>query len=304
MRSLCVAILSCAFVSCSVDLPSYVISEGKMEQVLHDYHLAQGMAEAQGDDPEKMRYMLVQKVFEKYGITEEQFDTSMVWYSGHASHLDKIYKNIEARYERESREAGLNVSESDKYVRYTAEGDTANIWPGNDFFYVKGSRGENIYSLVIPADSTFKKGDTFMFRCSNRVVVQDMQRDGSVLMQLCYANASVVAATGMVNSDYDLSVTISEGQIRPDWEIKSLRCTFFYSFDESLDEAFRLWILSHPVLLRYHDLSPKDALTEASDSLYADSLSHRSDSVPAHPTDTTPARVRGRLAKSKNRIVK
>ena len=247
-------ILFLIITSCSVELPSHVIPEGKMERVLYDYHLAQGMAEAQGGDVEANRYLYVQKVFEKHHISEEQFDTSMVWYSGHADHLHKMYKRIDARLERASTEAGLNIPEEDKFSRFTAEGDTANIWQGRDILFLHGNREDNLYSLVIPADTSFLTGDYFMFRCGNRFVVQDNQREAYIQLQVLYDNDSTVSNTVMVNGDYDATLNILPAQVDKKHKIKSLTCTFYYSFDEGTDDAFRLWVIRKPVLLRYHSL--------------------------------------------------
>lgn len=247
-------ILFLIITSCSVELPSHVIPESKMERVLYDYHLAQGMAEAQGGDVEANRYLYVQKVFEKHHISEEQFDTSMVWYSGHADHLHKMYKRIDARLERTSTEAGLNIPEEDKFSRFTAEGDTANIWQGGDILFVHGNREDNLYSLVIPADTSFLTGDYFMFRCGNRFVVQDNQREAYIQLQVLYDNDSTVSNTVMVNGDYDATLNILPAQVDKKHKIKSLTCTFYYSFDEGKDEAFRLWVIRKPLLLRYHSL--------------------------------------------------
>ena len=264
--------------SCSVDLPSYVISEGKMERILYDYHLAQGMAEAKGGDVETNRYLYVQKVFEKYNITEEQFDTSMVWYSGHTSHLQKMYDRIEARLERESNAAGLNLTEVDQYSRYTAEGDTANIWRGREMMFLHGNREENLLTVVVPADSTFRPGDTFMLHTTNRFIVQDRFREGFVLMQIVYDNDSVASSTTMVNGDFDVTLTIGSDKVDPKANIRSLSCTFYYAFDEGTDPAFRLWVISKPILLRYHHEVEQlaDTTSLVPDTLEADTL------VPVH----------------------
>lgn len=257
--------------SCSVDLPSYVISEGKMEKILYDYHIAQGMAEAEGGDVEANRYLYVQKVFEKYHVTEAEFDTSMVWYSGHTSHLVDMYKHIEARLERESREAGLNIPEEDKFARFTAEGDTANIWQGREMLFLHGNREENLYTLVMPADTAYRQGDYFMFRCGNRFITQDRQREAFVLLQVRYENDSVVGMTSMISGDYDLTLNIPQDKVKADCDIKSVSCTFYYSFDESAEDAFRLWVVQKPVLLRYH-AEPKDTMQteEVNDTLNAE----------------------------------
>jgi len=244
-----------------------------MERVLYDYHIAQGMAESSGGDVEANRYLYVQKVFEKHHITEAQFDTSMVWYSGHASHLEEMYKHIEARLERESNEAGLNIPEEDKYSRFTAEGDTANIWQGNEVLFLQGNREGNLYSIIIPADTSYHHGDYFMFRCSNRFVVQDHQREAYVLLQVQYQNDSLVSSTMMVNGDNDVTLNIPMDKVPDNQDVKSIRCTFYYYFDESQSEVFRLWAISKPVLLRYHIQEEKDTTDVASsDSLSNDTL--------------------------------
>ena len=241
--------------SCSVDLPADVIGEGRMEAILHDYHIAQGMAEAEGGNIEEQRYLYVQKVFEKHGITEAQFDSSMVWYSGHASHLEKIYKRLDARLERESREAGLNIPEEDKFARFTAEGDTANIWQGNDMLFLYGNREQNLHSLIIPADSSFRQGDYFMFRCVNRFIVQDGQREGFVLLQLRFDNDSTISNTIMVSGDYDAVLNIPSERIPRNRRLRSITVTFYYGFDEGSNDSYRMWVIRKPVLLRYHNLT-------------------------------------------------
>lgn len=259
------------FVSCTVDLPSYVISEGRMERILYDYHLAQSMAESQEGDAEANRYLYVQKVFEKHHITEAQFDTSMVWYSGHASHLEDIYQRLDTRLERESNAAGLNISEVEQYSRYTSEGDTANIWKGREIFFLHGNREGNLYTVVIPADSTYRPGDSFMFHTTNRFIVQDSQREAYILMQVTYTNDSVASATTLVGGDNDISLHIGREMVRKSDTIRSVSCTFYFAFDEHADDAFRLWAVSRPVLLRYHaQVGDSVAIVADADTLEAD----------------------------------
>lgn len=271
LKSLLPVVFLLLAAACSVDIPSHVIPEDKMERILYDYHVAQGMAEAQGGDMETNRYLYVQKVFEKYHVTEAEFDTSMVWYSGHASHLKDMYVRIEARLDRTSHEAGLNIPEEDKFARFTAEGDTANIWQGNEMLFIHGTREDNIHTLIIPADTAFQKGDYFMLRFGNRFITADNQREAFVLLQIKYDNDSVVGATSMIGGNYDLTLTIPDTAVLADRDIKSLSCTFYYAFDENKDDAFRLWVISKPVLLRYHAQAATDSLPEVpADTLEAD----------------------------------
>ena len=56
---LCVLLLG----ACQPDVPSGILSEDDLEEVLYDYHLAQGAAENTGGDMEIQRYLYVQSVF-------------------------------------------------------------------------------------------------------------------------------------------------------------------------------------------------------------------------------------------------
>jgi hypothetical protein len=242
-----------------------------MERILYDYHMAQGMADAQGDDKEENRYLYIQKVFEKHHITEAQFDTSMVWYSGHADHLEEMYKHLDARLARESDKAGLNIPEEDQFMHYTADGDTANIWSGRDMMFLYGNRESNLYTLTIPADSTYQHGDSFRFRCTNRFITADGQREGYILLQLEYEGDTIVSATSPIVGDYDATISIEQHRVPKDRNLRRIRCTFYYSFDESKEEQFRMWVVSRPLLLRFHNetIEAPDTISSA-DSLSTD----------------------------------
>ena len=76
---------------------------------------------------EIQRYLYVQSVFQKHGITEAEFDSSMVWYSSRPDKLYKMYQRLGDRYATESRSLGLGVSETELYANMSSVGDTANI---------------------------------------------------------------------------------------------------------------------------------------------------------------------------------
>ena len=56
--------------ACRPQLPKGVIGEGKMERILYDYHMMQGVAEntpADTGNMETYRYELMSAVFKKHG---------------------------------------------------------------------------------------------------------------------------------------------------------------------------------------------------------------------------------------------
>ena len=72
--------------SCKPQVPDEYLQPGEFEDVLYDYHLADAMA-GNGDNADNESYDVVlyrQAVLRKYGITQAEFDSSLVYYMRHA----------------------------------------------------------------------------------------------------------------------------------------------------------------------------------------------------------------------------
>lgn len=153
--------------ACRPQLPDGVIGEGKMERILYDYHMAQGIAESTPPDSgnlETYRYELISAVFRKHGITEEQFEQSMTYYCSDLQRLHKIYKNLERRYEREANAFGQTTTVRDVYANLSADGDTANVWGGQPILVVRSTVQENLQTWQQTCDSTWLPGDQLIWR--------------------------------------------------------------------------------------------------------------------------------------------
>lgn len=74
-----------------------IIPPQKMQEILLDIHLADGIANREGEadnSTENRTITLYKEVFAKYKISENQFYTSFNFYLQHADTLDKIYEKI------------------------------------------------------------------------------------------------------------------------------------------------------------------------------------------------------------------
>ncbi len=259
-RTLSMLALVAALASCSVGVPKGVISPGKMERILYDYHRAQGMADAsEGDGVADSRFALVQQVFRKYGITEAEFDSSMVWYSGHSAYLVKMYKKIDERLGRESAQLGLDASD-DVYANLSAYGDTAMIWSGANVCMRNIAR-QNLVSYNIIPDSSFLLGDTYALRFQSHFVVEDGQREGYALLVARYDNDSLASVTTRIGGDFETNVQIARSALTDTASLSQLQVTFYYPYDEDATDKFRLWMVCSPMLIRFHhpDVAEPDA---------------------------------------------
>ena len=87
--------------------PRGVLSNREMRNVLYDLHRADGAIQVAGynysHDHEVAAYY--KNVLDKHGITQAQFDTSLVWYTDNPQIFNKIYpkviERLEEDYERE-----------------------------------------------------------------------------------------------------------------------------------------------------------------------------------------------------------
>ena len=103
-----------------------VIGEKKMEAVLYDLHLTDALIskEMQGHNTlsDSLKNNMYASVFNRHGVTKEQFDSSVVWYSYRMDKYVRIYKNLSNRFNDEYlRYEGLVKAELERI-------DTVELW--------------------------------------------------------------------------------------------------------------------------------------------------------------------------------
>ena len=179
---------------CKPSVPSEYISPSEMEDIIYEYCLAQGIVASNGTEYEKKKcdlYVYKMDILKKHGITEAEFDSSMVYYNGHASHLYDIYEKVSERLGNDAVAMGAAASDIDKFGSIDASGDTTNIWRERSTVVLSQFSPYNKLSFYIKADSTYKKGDRFMLDFDNKFVYQDGSRSGMAMLSICYDNDSV-----------------------------------------------------------------------------------------------------------------
>ena len=81
--------------SCKPSIPRDVIDPDDMEDILYDYHLADAAASLNSDSTRSYNARLYQlAVLKKHGVTETQFDSSMVYYTRHTEKLYAIWRRV------------------------------------------------------------------------------------------------------------------------------------------------------------------------------------------------------------------
>lgn len=194
--------------SCSSDSQE-ILSHGKMEDIIYDLHLAQGMADKGDYDKRAMKEAEYRAaVLKKYEITQAEWDSSFTYYCRHADELHEIYNNVAERMRDEIVSFGGEVA-------LNGEGfsaDTANIWNMERNFILVPNEPYNVKSYVIPADSTIKKGDRLTMQFSTQFVYQDGMRDVVAVMAVTFQNDSVASETRHATQQGTTSFSIQDDQ--------------------------------------------------------------------------------------------
>ena len=259
-----------------------------MTDVLVDFHLAQGMAEAQGDRPEVARYKYAQAVFRKHRITEAEFDSSMIYWSGRSEDFKQIYDNGVNRVRAQAERLGVEATSQDKFASLTNEGDTANIWLGKAFACVVPNRVGCIYSFQMKADSTFRPGDSFLWRFKSQFVARSMNNEAIAQLNFYYDTDTVISKSELIRNSLK-----NELQHTPDKGLDTLNLNsitgFIYIPLVNNADPPKPLLISEIKLIRMH--KQVEEVKPAVDTLSTDTL--EADTLPLAPNQRlTPQQMR------------
>lgn len=253
------------------------ISAGDMEDILYDYHLSIGMIASENilDAKERAYKEKLYKlsVLKKYGVTEQQFDESMVYYMRHADEMQDIYKSLAKRIGNEASKIGASVADLSTDNSLSLSGDTANIWPLERGVVLMQAMPYNVKSFSVKADSAFHKGDRFLFSFDTQFLYQEGFKDGIAMLALRLNNDSVATRSIHFSSNSHYSLEISDNERVG---IKEIRGFLFLGKETHPTSAstLKLLIADYVQLLRIHireaselNNAPQDAKPSVSDSV-------------------------------------
>ncbi len=306
-RLLPLFLLIATLYACKPQVPSDYLQPREMEDILYDYHLAQAMARQQagekGISEEMYQIAYREAALQKHGVTEAQFDSSMVYYQRHTERLKGIYENLAKRLTAEAQSLGASVDDANSLGDLTATGDTANVWRGERSLVLSPDAPFNHYSFSIEADSSFHKGDRFILNFKSQFIYQDGMRDGVAYVAVTYDNDSVATSIVHVMSDGKQSLRIENFK---GLGIKSIKGYFVLtkSTESTSTTTLRLMFITQISLIRVHqdikpveEKAPADSLSTT--STLADST-HRP-VAPTPPEGVLPPR-NGRMPLPPNRV--
>ena len=268
------------FIACDND-EVHILSKGKMEDVLYDYHLAQGMMNL--NSPENSH--LIESVFNKHGITEEEFDSSLVYYNTRHKDLMGIYSHLKERLEEQEKSIRLQSGSNEMTAALNGSLDTTDIWGGSPLVILRSNELQNKHTFTIKADTSFYHGDRLMMMANADFIREnDEDREANVILciSLRYDDGKTIADTRTIYGPGTQQLQITAD---PSRNIKQVS-GFFYS--NSTSHTRSLAVISGIKLIRIHTQKKEESTTAAPDFITADSLSADSSAIDSVKKDVQP----------------
>ncbi len=177
--------------------PAGVLSQRKMTNILTDLHILEGSLAAKGINYNEfdLKSKYYNSVLEKYGVTEAQFDSSVVWYTKNPKEYDDIYEKVYTRV--------VALEEDVKKGKYHAIDSTEtqylklNIW-NKPIHYVFTKDSTRTHLDFEFKNSSFLYGDIFTLKFLQRIAPEDSCENQFVLFCVNYSNGksdSTIAAS-------------------------------------------------------------------------------------------------------------
>ena len=257
--------------SCVPTTPSQYIQPDDMEDILVDYHVARALAHNSGVHYDSIPFyqaLCIEAVFRKHGITQEQFDSSMVYYYTRADRFEAVYKRVAERLEERALILGASEGEIGKYASLNANGDTANIWPQRTRMAMTPIPPYNRWDFRLEVDSTFQRGDSFLLQFVSDFIYQDGSKNGIVYVAGTYKDKEGRDTTISRNLHF-LSSGISQLNYPAydDGDLKELRGFFYLGDGNDRTTTTRVLFVSNVQLIRFHkkhEETKKDSLPQDS----------------------------------------
>jgi len=273
MRKIIYIVFAIIVMSCSPSLPSGVLSEGEMEDILYDMHIAQTMYDAKmnnGSDADIIS--LRADILKKYDVSQAEWDSSFNYYCRNTDKLHNIYMALNERIQENIIALGGKVDGIQG-----AEADTSNVWNTESSFILMQQVPYNKMSFSIDPDSTFQDGDRLTLQFDVQYIFQDGHRDVTALLAVYYDNDSITTSITHVNNDGHGIITLNNDVKR--LHIRQIKGYFMlcqniaYESSNTYTSTLRLAAVNNVKLLHTHTVPPANQEKNIKpDSVAVDSL--------------------------------
>lgn len=242
------ALLAVVMVACKVERPGYVLSDGVMEKVLYDYHIAKAMGENLDYNEQYKRTLYLNAVFKKHNITQAQFDTTMAWYARHPEVVNEVYDIVRERLMASRENYNHLVSLRDGKPTRSKAGDSIDVWIWDRIHMLSGMPLDNKLTFTLPSDDNYQASDTIKWTVGFKFLSEqlvDTTKRPIMAMQVAYAKDTIISALCRVDSSQVAQLVLQADTLG---DIKELRGFIYYSTNQPKHTL----LIDSVSLMRYH----------------------------------------------------
>lgn len=235
-------------VSCGKQIPDDIIQPSAMEELLYDYHLALTMGNDLNYSERYKRESYKNYVFKKHGVTEAEFDSSMVWYTRNTKELTDIYKNLQKRYEMAEEQMKSELNKRSGQISVSLSGDSVDVWSDRNLYWLTTSPLTNRLMFDLKADTTFHNKDILVLEADYSFLAYEKNTAKAVVsMKITFDNDSTLAMSKVIEKSGKEQLVL-----QPDsaYKYKSISGFVYYSNPDSTDATV---LINNIKLLRYRE---------------------------------------------------
>lgn len=155
----CGILIGVLCVACS-KVPGGILSEKKMQAIQLDMQLAESMVSVHSKEYSEpaQKEALFESVFRKHGITEAQYDSSLIWYGKNLDIYMKVYDRMLAELNKRQKEMGDVQVAAAPVTRQ----DSVDIWPRKNNLELTPDALFNGVVFDINPETNYPSGSSFV----------------------------------------------------------------------------------------------------------------------------------------------
>ena len=244
------------FSACKPTVPSRYLQPDEMEDLMYDYFVSRGIVDTKHGMSDYQNRYNIEAVLRKHGLTQAEFDSSLVYYYNHMEEMNVIFTNIQKRLSEEALQLGASEGEVERFTILSISGDTTDVWEGHRQLMLMPIPPYHVVQFSQKADTSFHAGDSFLLTFSSQYLAQSGSRNANVGLYVTYDNDSVASATSVINSAGNTTLRLVSCSLK----VKKIDGFFYMAHRDKSDNEndMCLLFLNRIRLMRFHEQKGKD----------------------------------------------
>lgn len=186
------------FLTTCSKVPEHILSEKKMQEVITDMHIAEGIIASDYTryNNDSIKKVLYKSVFSKHNITQADYDSSLIWY---AKNLD-IYLQVYDRARVDLEQRIKDLGDVQAKASPSSNQDSIDIWPRRTTLELTPKALFNGVVFDISPDVNYSSGSSFVLGMKVWGISKGMKHYPEVRMSIDQGD-TIIATNKKVDSD-------------------------------------------------------------------------------------------------------